>query len=175
MQKNAVPICFVALLLVLSSACGWHLRGSEGHTVAFERLHISSPNLHGDLVRQLTRQFEASGVELVESATGASYSLVIMNEDAQRRTATVSASARVSERSLTEIVEFVVLDRQGAPVIPRSKVMVERIFEYDESNVLAADDEARLLKREMQEDLARQIYNRLRLLKKPASANAPAS
>ncbi len=175
MHKNAVPICLVALLLVLSSACGWHLRGAEGHTVAFDRLHISASDLRGDLVRQLTRQFEASGVELVESATGATYSLVLMNQDSERRTATVSASARVSERSLTERVEFVVLDRQGAPVIPRTKVVAERIFEYDESNVLAADDEARLLKREMQEDLARQIYNRLRLLKKPASANAPAS
>lgn len=175
MQKNAVPISFVALLLLLTSACGWHMRGSEGHSIAFDSLHISASNLRSDLVLQLTRQFKASGVELVENATAASYSLVIMKEDAQRRTATVSASARVSERSLTESVDFVVLDRQGAPVIPRTRVVVERIFEYDENNVLAADDEARLLKREMQEDLARQIYNRLRLLKKPEAANAPAS
>jgi LPS-assembly lipoprotein len=170
MNKNAIPLSLIAILLLTTTACGWHLRGTAGNTVSFKRIHISAANLHSDLVRQLQRQLEASDVEVVESTTDAMYSLVIVKENSKRRTATVSASARVSERSLTEWAEFLVLNRQGGSVIPLTKVMVERVFEYDENNVLATNDEAQMLKREMRSELARQIYNRLRQLKNPDKA-----
>lgn len=170
MNKNAISLALIAVLLLASTACGWHLRGAVGNTVSFKRIHISAANLHSDLVEQLKRQLEASDVEVVASATDAIYSLVIVKEDGKHRTATVSASARVSERSLTEWAEFMVLNQKGGSVIPRTKVMVERVFEYDENNVLATDDEAQMLKREMRSELARQIYNRLRQLKNPDTA-----
>ncbi|MBV1930508.1 MAG: hypothetical protein KUG71_02225 [Porticoccaceae bacterium] len=170
MNKNAISLSLIAVLLLATTACGWHLRGTAGNTVSFKRIHISAANLHSDLVRQLQRQLEASDVEVVESATDAIYSLVIVKEDSKRRTATVSASARVSERSLTEWAEFLVLNREGGSVIPLTKVTVERVFEYDENNVLATNDEAQMLKREMRSELARQIYNRLRQLNDPAKA-----
>ena len=175
MSKSAVSISLVALLLLMTTACGWHLRGSGGNTLRFERLHISASNLHSELVRQLIRQLEASDVTIVENATDANFSLVILKENSRRRTATVSASARISERSLIEMAEFLVLNEKGGQVIPLTHVMVERVFEYNENNVLATDDEARMLKREMRGELARQIYNRLRQLKKIAkTVDAPA-
>lgn len=174
MNKNAISLSLIAVLLLATTACGWHLRGTAGNNLSFKRIHISAADLHSDLVRQLQRQLEASDVEVVESATDATYSLVIVKEDSKRRTATVGASARISERSLTEQAEFLVLNRQGGSVIPLTKVMVERVFEYDENNVLATNDEAQMLKREMRSELARQIYNRLRQLKTPArAADAP--
>ena len=180
MNKTVVSTCMLALLLSTVSACGWHLRGSTGNTANanfnFDRIHISAQNQRSDTVRQLNRQLRASGVTLTDSAADASYRLVIMKERSDRRTATVSGSARISELSLTETVEFTVLDTDGNPVIPPSLLKVERIFEYDEHNVLATADESRMLKREMRADLAGQIYNRLRRLKKPAAtSNAPAS
>jgi len=102
MSKSAVSISLVALLMLITTACGWHLRGSGGNTLRFERLHISASNLHSELVRQLKRQLEASDVTIVENATDANFSLVILKENSRRRTATVSASARISERSLIE-------------------------------------------------------------------------
>ncbi len=171
MSKNAVSFSLIGVLLLATTACGWHLRGTAGNTVTFKRMHISAANLHSDLVRQLQRQLEASDVTIVKNATEATYSLVIVKEDSDRRTATVSASARVSERSLTERAQFLVLNRQGESIIPLTKVMVERVFEYNENNVLATNDEADMLRREMRSDLARQIYNRLRLIKNTTDKN----
>lgn len=162
---------FLALICLAVTACGWHLRGVEGNTIAFDRIHISTANPHSDLVQQLIRQLQASDVTVVANVTEAQYSLVIVKEDSQRRTATVSASARVSERSLTESVQYLVVDNKGQPVVPETKISVERVFEYNENNVLATNDEAQMLKREMRSDLARQIYNRLRHLKRPGAGD----
>ncbi|HBD13439.1 MAG TPA: hypothetical protein DCZ13_14915 [Porticoccaceae bacterium] len=171
MVKNWLLFCVVALAL---NACGWQLRGSSG-VVTFDRLHISAKNPDSGVVRNLERQLEASGVTLVDEARDADYSLVIVNEHSSNRAATISSSARISERSLTESVVFQVLDASGKQIYPRTRASVERVYEYDENNILATDDEARLLKKEMHDDLARQIYNRLRQLRGQPPANAPAS
>lgn len=78
------------------------------------------------------------------------------------RTATVNANARVSEQELSEEVEFLIADRDGNVLLPRSTVMVERVFEYDETNVLATRDEEQLIRAEMRRDLVSQILNRFR-------------
>ena len=176
MDKKAVSISLITVLLLTMTACGWHLRGSAGNTLNFDHMYIRIANQRSALLRQLSKQLEASGVELVDLAAEANYQLIISNENSDRRAATVSAAARVSELWLTESAHFTVLDNQNTPVIPSTRVTVERIFEYDERNVLATTDETQLLKREMRSDLARQIYNHLRRLKKPAAgSNAPAS
>ena len=170
------PLRLSAIVLLLTlSACGWQLRGSGGEaTVA--RLHLNSSTPGSVFTRALERYLQGSGTELVDSADKAEYSLRIIKEKSKRRTATVSASARISERLLEEQVEYLVTRSDGSVAIERSTASVERIYEYNEDNVLATEDEARLLKNEMYNDLARQIANRLRHLKKPTAANtAPTS
>ena len=68
---------------------------------------------------------------------------------------------------MKEQVEYLVTRPDGSVAIERSTTSVERIYEYNEDNVLATEDEARLLKNEMYNDLARQIANRLRHVKMP--------
>ncbi|HCO59305.1 MAG TPA: hypothetical protein DIT58_03850 [Porticoccaceae bacterium] len=171
MINRPTKFILLAVICLATTACGWHLRGAEGNAIAFERIHISTANPHSDLVQQLKRQLQASDVSVVANVTEAQYSLIIVKEDSRRRTATVSASARVSERSLTEWAEYLVVDSKGQPVVPQTKISVERVFEYNENNVLATNDEAGMLKREMRSDLARQIYNRLRRLKRPGAGD----
>jgi len=173
-MNKPLRLSAIALLLTLS-ACGWQLRGSGGEaTVA--RLHLNSSTPNSVFTRALERYLQGSGTELVDSAGKAEYSLRIIKEKSKRRTATVSASARISERLLEEQVEYLVTRSDGTVAIERSTASVERIYEYNEDNVLATEDEARLLKNEMYNDLARQIANRLRHLKKPTADNtAPTS
>ena len=173
-MNKPLRLSAIALVLILS-ACGWQLRGTGGEaTIA--RLHLHSAVPGSTFTRTLERYLRGSGIELVDSAGKAEYSLKIINEKSKRRTATVSASARISERLLEEQVEYLVTRPDGSVAIERSTTSVERIYEYNEDNVLATEDEARLLKNEMYNDLARQIANRLRHLKKPTADNtAPTS
>ena len=168
------PLKLSAIFFLLTlSACGWQLRGASGDAT-IDRLYLSTSTPNSEFTRIFTRYLRSSGTELVDSATDAEYTLKIIKENSKRRTATVSASARISERLLEEQLEYLVTRADGSMAIERSTASVERIYEYNEDNVLATEDEAQLLKREMHNDLARQVANRLRYLNSGAASKAPA-
>jgi len=171
-MNKLLKLSTIFLLLTLS-ACGWQLRGASGET-AIDRLYLSTNTPDSEFTRVFERYLRSSGTVLVDSAADAEYTLRIIKEKSKRRTATVSASARISERLLEEQVEFLVSKPDGTMAIERTTASVERIYEYNENNVLATEDEAQLLKREMYSDLARQVANRLRHLGKGVASKAPA-
>ncbi|MBQ0720091.1 MAG: hypothetical protein KBT88_06850 [Gammaproteobacteria bacterium] len=168
-MKKALKLSAILLLLSVS-ACGWQLRGASGEAT-IERLYIIANTPDSNFTRVLERYLRGSGIELVDNAGAAQYSLKIVKKTSKRRTATVSASARISERLLEERVEYLVTRPDGTVAIERSTATVERIYEYNEDNVLATENEAQLLKNEMHSDLARQIANRLRRLGKAPAGN----
>ena len=171
-MNKSLKLSAIFLLLTLS-ACGWHLRGT-GSAATIDRLYLSASAPNSVFTQTLERYLRSSGIELVDSAADAEYTLKLIKETSKRRTATVSASARISERLLEEQVEYQVNKPDGTVTIERSIATVERIYEYNEDNVLATEDEAQLLKREMHNDLARQVANRLRYLNSGAASKAPA-
>lgn len=170
LRRQVVFILATALAL---AGCGWQLRGTGIVPTGLDTLHITARERHSPLVTELTRTLRAADVQVPEDASEAAYSLVIVAERRGVRTATVNANARVSEQELREEVEFMILDRDGQVLLPRSTVMVERVFEYDENNVLATRDEEQLIRSEMRRDLVNQILNRFRQLKDLNGAPAP--
>lgn len=166
----------IALLVaLLVSSCGWHLRGANNTPQDIDSIYIGGKHRNGELARELGRALVSQGVAVKENSNEAKYGLIIINEQHNRRTATVSGSARISEQELTESVDYSVLNSDGSTALPLTTATVERIFEYNEDNVLATDDEARLLRREMQRDLIRQIMNRLQSLGKTTASNNDAN
>ncbi len=165
----------IALLgALLAAGCGWHLRGASDAPGNIESLHISARNLKSDLVEDLRRALVSNGITVAKNATEAKYSLVLLAENSDRRTASIGASARVAELMLTESADFLILAADGTQVLGRTTVTTERLFEYNEDNVLATDDEALLLRAEMRSELVRKILNRLRFVSHRTPANAPA-
>lgn len=165
-----------ALILLLSFAmvgCGWQLRGKGMIPEGLETLYVESLDPNGKLSRDLSRALTSAGVTVPDSAADADLSLIIVRERSLVRVATVNENARVSEQELTEQAEFMIVDREGTAVIPQSLVSVERVFEYDEDNVLATQDERELIRSEMRRDLINQMLNRLRQLNTRLDAPAP--
>lgn len=173
MKPTTRNLLISVLLATLASGCGWQLRGAGVIPAGLDSLHISARDPHSPLVTELTRTLRAADVKVPASAEDAPYALMILSERRGVRTATVNANARVSEQELREEVEFLILDRDGATLLPRSTVVVERVFEYDENNVLATQDEERLIRAEMRRDLVNQILNRFRQIKDLDGAAAP--
>lgn len=158
----------------LAAGCGWHLRGASDAPGNIENLHISARDLNSGLVEELRHALEGNGIPVARNATEAQYSLVMLGETSDRRTASIGASARIAELLLTESAEFLVLAADGTQVLGRTTVTAERLFEYNEDNVLATEDESLLLRSEMRGELVRKILNRLRFIGNRPSSNAPA-
>jgi outer membrane lipopolysaccharide assembly protein LptE/RlpB len=100
-------------------------------------------------------------VDVVASAADAKYSVVIVDFKRTRRSATLNPSARVSEFQLNEEVDFLIVDALGNQIIPLSTASIERVYEFNERDVLASESEERLIRDGMREELVRQILNRL--------------
>lgn len=173
-MHRAWPLLFALTVALLAGGCGWHLRGAS-EVPPIGRFYLSASDRHSDLVASLNDYLRDSDIEVVADATAADYSLVILAEREDSRTATVNSNSRAAELALTEEADFTVLDRDGRRVLPRTTVVVERSFEYTEINALASDSESALLKREMQAELAQQIVRQLRRLAPLAAAKTPAS
>lgn len=168
----------VALLVLLTAmaGCGWQLRGHGDAPQYVDSLYIGGRPLDSELKTELERSLRASGIELKDNAKDAQYSLVMLDQRSKRRTATLSGQARISEQELSEELKFTVRAADGAEVVPPTTISDDRVFEYDENNVLATDDEAQLLRREMRTSLVRQLINYLqRIGPRAADKNAAAS
>lgn len=155
----ATAWAMLAGLLLLTSACGWQLRGA-GLAMPDDLSHIY---IEGNTaVAAALRQSLTTGDRtLAAHADDADVILRIISDRFDQRTATISASARISERRMTHEVEYLIVDNSGEPIFPPGRLDIERIYEYNEDNVLATDDEVVMLREEMLQDLVRQLQMRL--------------
>ncbi|MDP1520203.1 LPS assembly lipoprotein LptE [Porticoccus litoralis] len=169
MKKLSCLLITGLLVAATLSGCGWHLRGTA-QVNNISSVHISAADRFNDFYESLSRSLEANDVVVENNATKAQYSVVILDQSSRRRTGSVSVSARVSEYQLTENVTMMILDGNGKTLLPRSTLTAERYFDFDENDVQSKEGEAEMLKREMRDDLVRQIIIRLN-----AIANRPAA
>ncbi|WP_461480975.1 LPS-assembly lipoprotein LptE [Porticoccus sp.] len=174
MKKLSCLVITVLLATATLAGCGWHLRGS-GQVDNISSVHISAEQRYSDFYTALSRALKANQITVARNATEAEYSIVILSHRSDRRTASVSVSARVSEYQLTEEVTVMILAADGKPLLSRTTLTSERVFDFDENDVQSKEDEANLLRREMREDLIRQVLSRLdSVANRPATPVAPA-
>lgn len=168
------PFLAAALAATLAlGGCGWQLRGAGMIPEDLKILHVESKDPSGSLTRDLTRALESAGVEVPESAANSDMSLVILQERSLMRVAAVNENARVSEQELIEEASFMIVTKAGEQLVPPSTVTTERVFEYNEDNVLATQDERDLIRAEMRRDLVSQMLNHLRQLRQQPDASSP--
>ena len=159
----------VAAMVLLLSACGWQLRNSQVIPANVGSLHIATQAADNIFVSELARALDVYGVDVVASAADASYSVVIVDYRQNRRISTLNASARAAEYQLNEDVDFLISDPAGSPLTPLLTASVERSYEVEERDILSSDNEERLVKIEMREEIVRQILNRLKVLSTESS------
>jgi len=155
---------------LLLCACGFHPRGSLVAVDGAGRLYL-------DVDRELTIE-EPLRAALIERAFAlttardeAEIVLRVSDEVESQRIVSVRSTGRVSEFELAHAVRMSILraaERETAATTvgsgrarpPVRRLVVTREYTYDESQVLGKENEARILKNEMSEELVRQIVLR---------------
>ena len=165
-----IKTIMLTIIVLLTSSCGWQLRNAQIVPENLGSLHLSAKDPHSALIRELTRSLELYGVDVVASVADASYSVVIVDFRRTRRTSTINPSALVAEYQLNEDVDFLIVSGDGSQLVPLSTASVERVYEFNEQDVLSSDNEERMVKNDMRSEIVRQILNRLQLLPTEAQA-----
>lgn len=158
--RRAVGLALLGVVLLLS-ACGFHLRGSDNGAplpptaVAGD----AALALQADLKRLLR-----AGAASAEEAAAARWVIRIVNETSEQRVLSVGSSGKVEEYELYYAASFVFEDRDGQPLGPPQSVAQTRSYSFSESAVLGKDAEQETLLKDMRRDVASQILRRLRAL-----------
>jgi LPS-assembly lipoprotein len=166
------PSPWLALLLALAmllGGCGFAPR--QPPELAFKRIALRGFDRNSAMAEELRHQLRASpGVEVVDGVAAADAVITALQDVLERVVAASTSAGQVRELTLRARLKFEVRDGAGRALIGPTELLQSRDMSYSESNALAKDQEARLLGRAMQTDVASQLLRRLAAVVLPPAA-----
>ena len=182
--RSHVRVCSLVLALSLTvSACGFHLRGDGGHyTLPFPTMYVGLPE-SSPLAVDLKRNINANGsTTVVKTAREADGIIEVLSNPEHTKSKTIlslSSNGRVRQYLLSYSIVFRVVDNQGAVLLPPTAIALSRPIDFNETQLLAKEQEEALLYKDMQTDLVQQMMRRIAAIKMtrmsvPASTPNPA-
>jgi len=175
--RRAVLAAAALGVAVLATGCGFHLRGSGGsYTLPFDSLYVGLPE-SSPLAIDLKRNIRANGhTTVAASAKDADGVIEVLTNPEKTRTKTIlslNSNGRVREYLLSYNILFRVTDKAGKELLGPTQITLGRPINFDESQLLAKEQEEALLYKDMQTDLVQQMMRRMAAIKIGAPAPAP--
>jgi len=155
----------ISFLFVALAGCGFHLRGSATLPNSLKTMYVQGVNLQQGLGLELKRGLTRNGVMVVNHYQEGSAVLTLLDNQFERRVLSVGSDAKVSEYGLHGWVSFKVSDGKGRVISDVQKVEAQRDYQFDQDQVLGKDDEERLLREQLNQQLVQSILRRLSALK----------
>jgi LPS-assembly lipoprotein len=163
-----MPLLRPLLALIFAAAlagCGFHLRGAGSSKLPYQTMYIALPET-AEVNVWLQRYIRASGsTQIVDEAAAADAIFQQLTNNRQKSILSVNTLGRVREYRLQLSYTFRVVNRQGQVLVAPNEVTLTRDVTYDDSNILAKNQEEDLLWRDMTNDLVNQIMRRLSVIK----------
>jgi len=151
------------LALVLAG-CGFRLRGTA--EVPFETLYV--PGATSGIALDLKRNIQAgTKARVVDDPSKADAVLQFTEETRQKEILSLTGTGRVREFQLRYRVAFRVHDGKGNEFVRQNTIQLTRDVTFNDSEILAKEQEEQLLFRDMQIDMVQQILRRLAAAKRP--------
>lgn len=163
-MRAPARVLLAVLLAALVAGCGFQLRGAA--KLPFDTIFL--PGATGGIALDLKRNLQAStNTRVVDTARDAQAVLEFTQELRQKDILSLTGSGRVREFQLRYIVGYRVHDGKGREFVAPGTVTLQREVSFNDSAVLAKENEEALLWQDMQNDMVQQIMRRV------AAARAP--
>jgi LPS-assembly lipoprotein len=153
---------FLLLMTLALAACGFHLRGSnlKDVTFAFKSLYLKAP-AETPFVTDLRNALIANKVTLAPNPDQADLVLEVVSEQTTKTILSLSGSGRVQEYQLVYRVSLRAYDSKQIDWLPADEIMLSRILTWDDTQVLAKEQEEATLYKDMRSDAVGQAIRRL--------------
>ena len=153
----------LAFVLSLLTGCGFQLRGA--YSLPYESLYLSMPE-YSDLGAGLKRAIRAAGSTRLAATADEAQARFVPGADLREKVIlSLSGTGRVRELRLRWRYSYRIVDDKARDLVPVTEIELTRDLTYDDSNVLAKEQEEVLLWRDMQGDMVQQIMRRLAAVK----------
>jgi len=157
LTPHASRLTAAAMLCMALAACGFQLRGQAA--LPFESLHVSGSTQFASQVARAVRA--GSQTRITANPKDAQVTLQIINESRERSILSLSSGGRVRELQLRYRVAYRLHDQSNKEYIPTSEILLKRDLSYNDTDVIAKEQEEGLLFRDMQNDAVQQLVRRL--------------
>lgn len=155
-SKGAALLVAAALL----GGCGFHLQGRTPLPTVLKLAYVQATDEQSDFVQGLRKALIASGARVTDNSVDATAVVHILKDTLAQRVLSVSAGNLPREYELTYTVQFAV--RAGArDLLPMQEVSATRDFSFDESALLAKNNEEEILREALAHDLVDMVMRRL--------------
>jgi len=153
---------FITLLLLLLTACGFHLRGyKEPATLQVSSVYLQTA-ADSDIAQAVRDRLKASNTRLTDTAEEAQYVLSLGKQKVQRRVLSVSATTgKAEEYQLILSVVISISGSDGETVLSDQLIKLSRDYTFDADAVLGKSSEEEELLGDMTNQAANQILDRL--------------
>lgn len=162
--SRPIRVASTVLLCAVLSSCGFQLRGQ--YTMPFASVFVSTPGA-SIVAAALKRELTNSPARLMASPKDADAQLNIIEDRRDRQILSLSGAGRVREYELKLRVSYQLIDAKGSVFIPTSEIRLSRILSYDDSRIIAKQQEEALLFQDMERDAVAQILRRMAAIKRP--------
>ena len=155
----------ILLMLVAALAgCGFQLRGS--YELPYKSVFVSA-TATSQVASNIRRELTGTPTKVLLSGAGADAQLNIFEERRDRLILSLSGAGRVREYELKMLVRYQLVDGKGAVIIPTSEIQLSRILTYDDTKIIAKQQEEAMLYADMDKDAVGQILRRMVAVKRP--------
>lgn len=161
--KPHLGVIFLLLVLLLSSACGFRLRGFIELPQDLQPLYISSQGDASNLAATLARQLEQSGVSISKALAPSRLRLDLQDLSSSQRQLVFGQR---EEFELTLQITASARDSNGEDLFTHQVFKTFRHYSYNRNNdsLLTRDSLHKELLRSMEDDLIRQLTLRIQAL-----------
>jgi LPS-assembly lipoprotein len=160
---QSVLLALAATSVSVLSGCGFKLRGSFNY--AFKTLFSGFVD-NSTLGNEFRRVLAADGaVAVVKEADKAQVVLDVIGETREKVVVGVTGAGQVREFQLRIRLKFKLRTPAGKEIIPETELLVQRDVSFNETAVLAKENEESVLYRDMQTDMVQQLLRRLAAVK----------
>ncbi len=158
--SDTVKIFLLSLLIVTLTSCGFHLRGSTPLPKELETLYIESSEPYGDFEQILREVLRTYKVNIVKTAKQAPLTLNIIQAKLQQSTGAVSGDLTMRQYTLSYVVKYEVIARNGTILIPPETVQTNTTFTANMNQMMTSSNNttAQYLPGLQRDAVSRMIY-----------------
>jgi LPS-assembly lipoprotein len=152
-------ILFALWMSVVLAGCGFHLRGDV--SLPYPTIYFALPanSVLGAKLKLNIRAGKGTEVADTEKEAAAVFRQVL--EKREKLILSVNNLGRVREYQLRFTYVFRLVDPKGRDLLPLNEIVMVRDVSYNDTTVLAKEQEELMLWEDMQQDLVQQVLRRL--------------
>lgn len=153
-------------ILLLPAACGFAPRGSVTGSSDVGAIYVDAQR-DVPIATLLKQKIQDQDFKLAPNRDEANILVRLTNEQQGQRVLSVQSEGKVSEFELRHATDMLVAKAEPGqratyePGAKGNRVSVVREYTYDDTGVLGKEDEASILRREMRDELARNLLLRI--------------